>query len=470
MAKKVKPAGPTVERLTFSGPELRAVLQEVHDYHAIFAPLYGRREQREWGEVYLRGLVSPEIEKKSIEPMVLTLKGADANAVRAVQQFVGSGAWDDEAILRRHRREVQVTLGEQDGVITLDGSDFPKQGKESVGTKRQHCGQLGKTANCQAGVFLGYVSRKGYTLLDRRLYLPREWVTSPEYQQRREKCGVPENIVFRTKNELAAEMLEALVAEPTLSCRWVACDEAFGCDTSLLDRIAATGLWYFAEVPENTRVWTQRPITKVPSWSGRGRKPHRLVVPAGQPSPRPVSEVAQALPTGAWSRHSIKEGSKGPILADFSALRVAAVRDGLPGSEVWLVLRRNLDTAEVKYYLCDAPAETALSELVRISGLRWPIETCFEEGKQYLGMGDYEVRSWAGWHHHMTLCILAHHLIVRVQSRLKKNTSVYSAPGRPAPIGPAPEASLRPELGDGGYHVSASSQPRCLQGSSPTTA
>lgn len=468
MARKVKPADSTVEPLTFSGPELRAVLQEVHDYHAIFAPLYGRREQREWGELYLRGLVSPEIERKSIEPMVLTLKGADANAVRAVQQFLGAGAWDDEAILRRHRTEVQVTLGEPDGVIALDGSDFPKQGKESVGTKRQHCGQLGKTANCQAGVFLGYVSRKGYTLLDRRLYLPQEWVTSLEYRERREKCAVPEGIVFRTKNDLAAQMLEALVAEQTLSCRWVACDEAFGCDTSLLDRIAATGLWYFAEVPENTRVWTQRPTCEVPPWSGRGRKPHRLVVPAGQPSPRPVSEVAQALPMGAWSRHSIKEGSKGPILADFSMLRVVAVRDGLSGPEVWLVLRRHLDTAEVKYYLCNAPAETPLSELVRISGLRWPIETCFEEGKQSLGMGDYEVRSWAGWHHHMTLCILAHHLVVRVQLRLKKNASVYAAPGCSAPVGPVAEAAVRSELGHRGHRVPADSQSCCLQGPSPT--
>jgi SRSO17 transposase len=468
MEKEVESAGPTMEALSFSESELRVVLQEVHAYHAIFAPLYGRREQREWGEFYLRGLVSPDIERKSIEPMVLTLRGADANAVRAVQQFVGAGAWDDGAILKQHRKEVQVTLGEEDGVITLDGSDFPKQGKDSVGTKRQHCGQLGKTANCQAGVFLGYVSRKGYTLLDRRLYLPKEWITSPEYEDRREKCGIPKDIVFRTKNELAAQMIEGLVAEGVLSCRWVACDEAFGCDTSLLDRIAAAGLWYFAEVPENTRLWTQRPVTQVPPWSGRGRKPQRLVVPAGQPSPRPVSEMAQALPMKSWNRHSIKEGSKGPIFADFAALRVLAVRNGLPGPDVWLVLRRNLETAEVKYYLCNAPAETPLSELVRISGLRWPIETCFEEGKQYLGMGHYEVRSWTGWHHHLTLCILAHHLIVRVQLKLKKNTSVHSAPSCPAPIRPVAEAAVRSELGDRGYRVSTGSQPCCPQGSSPT--
>jgi SRSO17 transposase len=468
MAKKAEPSGPSMERLSFSGSELRAVLEEVHDYHAIFAPLYARREQRQWSELYLQGLVSPEIERKSIEPMVLTIQGANLNAVRAVQQFIGAGAWEDGPVLTQHRREVQVTLGEQDAVITLDGSDFPKQGKESVGTKRQHCGELGKTANCQAGVFLGYVSRKGYTLVDRRLYLPHEWVSSPAYRERREKCGVPKELVFRTKNELAGEMIEALVAEAVLTCRWVACDEAFGCDTVLLDRIAAVGLWYFAEVPATTRVWTKRPLMQVPTWCGRGRKPTRPVVPDEQPSPRAVCEIAQSLPKQSWSRHTIKEGSKGPILADFAALRIVAVRDALPGPDVWLVLRRHLETDEVKYYLCNAPAETSLDELVRISGLRWPIETCFEEGKQHLGMGDYEVRSWTGWHHHMTLCILAHHLIVRVQLRLKKNTSVHPAPGRPSPIGPVTEAAVRSGVGPQGHCVPTGSQPCCPQVSSPT--
>jgi len=470
MGRRVEPASPTREPLSCSESELRAVIQEVRDYHAIFAPLYGRREQREWGELYLRGLVSPDIERKSIEPMVLTMKGADPNAVRAVQQFVGAGAWDDAAILQQHRREVQATLGEEDAVVTLDGSDFPKQGKDSVGTKRQHCGQLGKTANCQAGVFLGSVSRKGYTLLDRRLYLPQEWISSPEYKDRREKCKIPEDIVFRTKNELAAEMIEALVAERIWSCRWVACEEAFGCDTSLLDRIAAAGLGYFAEVPENTRVWTQRPVTEVPPWSGHGRKPKRLVVAAGQSSPHPVSQMAQAVPMGAGSRHRIKEGSKGPLLADFSALRVVAVRDGLPGPDVWLVLRRNLETAEVKSYLCNAPAETPLSELIRISGLRWPIETCFEQGKQPLGMGDYEVRSWAGWHHHTTLCILAHHLIVRVQLKLKK-TLAFTLPQAALLLSvllPKPQCDLSWAMGV--HRVPTGSEPCCLQGSSPTAA
>ena len=133
--------------------------------------------------------------------------------------------------------------------------------------------------------------------------------------------------------------------------------------------------------------------------------------------------AARVLP-GQWQRRVIKEGSQGPMVADFWAMRVVAVRDGLPGPEVWLVLSRQLETGALKTYVCNAPASVSLETLARLSGMRWPIETCFEESKQYLGMGDYEVRSWRGWHHHMTLCILAHFFLVRQQQRLKKTCAV----------------------------------------------
>ena len=149
------------------------LVDELRAYHAIYSPLFQRREQREWSADYLNGLLL-DIPRKLIEPMVLALKGADANAVRAMQQFVSEGAWQDAPILQRHWHEVDVTLGDEDGVLTLDGSDFLKQGDESVGVKRQYCGEIGKWASCQAGVFLDYASYAGYTLLDRRLYLPQE--------------------------------------------------------------------------------------------------------------------------------------------------------------------------------------------------------------------------------------------------------------------------------------------------------
>ena len=408
--------------------DLEGLVEELRVYHAIYSPLFQRREQREWAAKYLHGLLL-DLPRKSIEPLILALEGAQPRAVRAMQQFIGEGSWDDTALLHRHWQEVARDLGEDDGVLILDGSDFPKQGLESVGVKRQYCGELGKRANCQAGVFLGYASRKGYTLLDRRLYLPQEWVAEAAYAERRHRCGVPREAAFTTKPRLGWEMIQAVQQASPLRCRWVTCDEAFGRDTDVLDRIAGLGLWYFAEVPHDTRVWQPRPATVLPTWSGQGRPPIRVRLLAGEPESTTVAQLAARLPAKCWRRRTIKEGSQGPLVARFARVRVIAVREGLPGPEVWLVLRHHAVTGELKTSLSNAPAATPLAMLVRQSGMRWPIETCFEEGKQYLGMGEYEVRSWRGWHHHMTLVILAHFFLVRMRLRLKKSAWLDPAPG-----------------------------------------
>jgi SRSO17 transposase len=219
---------------------------------------------------------------------------------------------------------------------------------------------------------------------------------------------------------LGWRMIKAIQQAGTLRCRWVACDAGFGRDTALLDNIDSLGLWYFAAVPHDTHVWQARPATAVPAWSGRGRTPTRAQVLDPTVMPDTVVAIAGQLLPHAWSRHVIKYGSQGPLVAEFAFVRVIAVRDGLPGPEVWLVLRRSLTDGELKTYRCNAPAATAHLRLVRTSGMRWPIETCFEISTQELGMGDYELRSWCGWHHHMTLVILALSFLVRLQCRLKK--------------------------------------------------
>jgi SRSO17 transposase len=408
----------TAPVLDLTPHDLEGILDELAAYHAIFSPLFARREQREWSQAYLHGLLL-ELPRKSIEPMVLHLRGADRNAVRAMQQFLSDGIWDDQAILQRLWQELASDLGDGEGVLILDGSDFPKQGQESVGVKRQYCGELGKPANCQAGVFLAYASRRGYALLDRRLYLPEDWFTDA-YADQRAACGVPADVTFTSKPWLGWTMIEAVIQAGTLPCRWVTCDEAFGCNTELLDKLASLGLWYFAEVPHDTRVWQARPATAVPPWSGRGPKPKRERVVPDAPAAEEVQALAALVPDEQWHRQVIQEGSQGPQVAEFAFRRVVVVRDDLPGPEVWLVLRRSLTDGELKTYLCNAPTEVAHQQLVRTSGMRWPIEQCFEVGKQELGMGDYEVRSWRGWHHHMTLVLLGLAFLVRLQDRLKK--------------------------------------------------
>ena len=351
---------------------------------------------------------------------MLHQRGADSNAVRTAQLFVSQRRWPDGPLLQRHWEEVAKSLGHAEGVLTVDGSDFRKQGRESVGVARQYCGERGKRANCQAGVFLAYASSAGATLIHRQLYLPRRWVEDAAWASRRHRCGVPESIPFQTKPQIAATLVAEVMAAGSLPVRWVTCDEGYGSDTVFLDRLAALGLGYCAEVPHSTRVWPTRPEMCVPPSPVTGRPPTRLRLAPGAPRSQAVQEVAAQVPACAWRHLQLKKGSQGPLCADFAALRVVASRRAQPGPDVWLLLRRHARTAQLKTYLIQGAADMTMAQLVWLAAMRWPIETCFQEGKQLLGLGDYEGRSWIGWHHHMTLCLLAHFFLVRQQLRLKK--------------------------------------------------
>lgn len=276
-------------------------------------------------------------------------EGDNPNSIRAMQHFISQGAWDDATVLALYAQEVNKDLGDEDGVLIVDGSDFPKQGDESVGVKRQQCGQLGKIANCQAGVFLGYASQHGYTLLNHRLYMPQEWIEDAAYGDRRRQCGVPEDLPFQTKQQLASDMVIAMAQSGHLRFRWLTCDEAFGRDTHFLDEIVPW-VWYLAEVPENTRAWLELPRTAVSDWSGHGHKPTRLQLVDGESESQPVVEIVAQRPADQWQRLVIKEGAKGPTAADFFALRVVNSRNNLPGQEVWLICRREVETGEFKFY------------------------------------------------------------------------------------------------------------------------
>jgi SRSO17 transposase len=356
-------------------------------------------------------------EGKSIEKVALSV---EQGKVRPMQRFVGEGAWEDGPILAKHRQLVAESLGDEAGVLIVDGTEFPKKGKHSVGVARQWCGIRGKIDNCQAAVFLAYASERGRTLLDRRLYLPQEWF-EPASRQRWERGGIPDDTEFRTRPQLAWEMIEAVRESGTLGFSWVTCDEAFGNNHEFLERLERAEIRYLADVPVSTLVWLERPQTQIPASKGTGRPPSRERVVADAPPPMRVDELAAQLPRRAWRKYWVKDGEKGPIEARFAFVRAVAVRDRLPGPEVWVVFRRSLgEPPELKAFLSNAPAHALRRELVRVSGMRWPIESCFEEAKAELGMAEYQTRSWRGWHHHMTLVMLAHHLLVRLKLKHKK--------------------------------------------------
>jgi len=454
-------------RLGMTEAEVEGLADELVDYHAEFAPLFQREEQRQWSAAYLAGQLLA-LERKAIQPMAHRLAGGN---VQAMQQFISTAPWEDEPILARHQELVAHTLGDPEtGVLIVDGCDFPKQGQHSVGVARQYCGALGKIANCQAGVVACYASARGYTLVDRRLYLPASWF-GDDAGERRAACGVPEGLHFQTRPELAQQMIATLHRRGVLPFRWVLCDEGFGDHPAFLDGLAAAGLWSFAEVAHDTRVWLTRPPTLVPPRQGRrGRVPTRPRLAPNAPAAQTVVQVADALPPEQWQQTVLQEGSKGSLVVDLAWRRVVAVRDGLPGPEVWLVLRRSRDEdAPLKTYLANAPRATPPATFARLAAGRWPVEHAIKEGKSEVGMDHYAVRGWRGWHHHMTLSLLAHHFLVRLRCHVgKKITSPHRPPGpAPAPGDPASAVPRCPDRARARPRVAGAELHRLLLAPSP---
>jgi SRSO17 transposase len=407
--------------------DVDASADELRAYLRLWASVWPRREQREWSAFYLCGQLA-NLERKTIEPMVLALRGPDANAMRGLQQFVGQSAWALAPMRERLQQLVGGWLGEPEGVLIFDGSGFPKQGAHSAGVAPQYCGALGKIANCQEGVFAVYTSALGYAFVDGRLYVPERWF-GDDYRARWRACGMPRALSFQTEPEIALTMLTDILDQGALPFRWVTADEHFGEIPAFLDGIAAAGKWYQVEVPLTTRIWLRTPTVQPPGPGLMGRPRTQPRVAPGAPRPLTLQALAAQLPRSVWQRWTIEEGSRGPLEADFAFVRVTAIRDTLPGPRLWATFRRSLaDPSEIKYYLSNAPAHCPQAELVRVTGLRWPIETALEEGKGEVGLDQYETRSWLGWHHHMLQSFQAHLFLMRLRLAFKKKPRAHDRP------------------------------------------
>lgn len=401
--------------------QVEEILNRLDQFWQNFAPLFQRREQSEWGVKYISGRF---MEGDKYFTNAIAHRVGEKNE-RCMQNFIGASPWDNQDILLEHQCIVQETLGHQEGCIIMDASGFPRKGTESAGVDRQYCNQTGKVENCQVGVYMAYSSPKGYTLLDRCLYLPAKWFGA-EYAIRWQRCGIPEGTTFRTHQDLAWDMLWNVHKRGIVTFRWVLGDEEFGGDTRLLDKVAGIGKWYFTEIPANTRAWLHRPKTEVPEWKGHGPRPTRRQLAADEPPPQRVDNIS--LPPEHYQRYTLHEGSKGPLVADVASIRVLAVRNGLPGPEVWLVIRRNVLSGEGKYFLSNAPVETQQSRLAWLSAARWPVERSIEDCKDELKMNQYAMRSWRGWHHHMTLIMVAHLFLVTLQQEFREDMPALTIP------------------------------------------
>ena len=414
----------SVPKFTVEKKEVEDFVNELKGFHEEFNDCFSRSESRENFFRYTAGQLS-KLERKSIEPIALNIQGGD---VRSMQRFVSDVVWNEDKLLRKFHNIVNEDMGDSSGVLIFDESGFAKKGDDSVGVAKQYCGNLGKVENCQVGVFAAYASPSGYALLDKRLFIPEKWFND-DYKVRRNKCKIPEDIEFKTKPQLAVEMLHDLQEQKVIPYKYVLADSLYGNSPEFIDAVEKCAhLTYFVGIPSDTLCWLKRPITRTKQYKHKGQVRVKEVLEKTEEKPISFETLAMNTNNYFWYRRKVSEGTKGPIEYEFMRRRVVLSKNGLPQKTVWLVIKRTLGcNPTYYYYISNAPESTKLKTFVWLSGLRWAIEQCFEETKSELGMDQYEIRKYSGWNHHILACMLSHFFLWHLKIRLGKKSSVYYA-------------------------------------------
>jgi SRSO17 transposase len=429
---------------------LRGLLPRLETFLEPFVASLQRSEQRRNAHTYVHGLLS-DLDDKNAEAIAYL----HDQERQALQKFVGQAPWDDRPLVTELARQVGAELGEADGVLVFDPSAFPKKGAESVGVQRQWCGRLGKVDNCQVGVYLGYVSRCEHALVDCRLFLPGEWATD---RRRRRKAGVPRQVRFRTRHQLALEMLDE--HGTTLPHGWVAGDDEMGRSSWFRRQLRQRNESYLLAVPCNTLV--RDLAAEPPPWSGRGRRPQ---VPFVR-----VDRWCAAVPEGRWQTVEVRDAEKGPLVVQMTRGLVQARTQGRPEDvpELLVVFRERQADGTVKhdYLLSGSEAVcTPVVELARVFKAEHRIEECLRRAKGEAGLADYQVRTWEGWHHHQTLALLATWFLTQ-ETRRGKNPDAC-ADGAAGGRGHRPTAAAAPGLGPPDTHPPRHEPPSATQRGGP---
>jgi SRSO17 transposase len=369
------------------------VLAEVEGWAAEFerlceriGPRFVRPEIRRRAAVFLRGLLGG-VERKNGWQLA---EHASEMTPDGMQRLLTTTRWDAETLRDDVCAYVVEQLGEPRGVLVVDETGFLKKGDKSAGVQRQYSGTAGRIENCQIGVFVAYASGKGRALVDRELYLPKEWATNPA---RRVEAHVPDQVSFHTKPQLAQQML-ARVLDAQVPARWVTADEVYGGDARLRAFLEQRDLAYVLAVKATQPLWAT---------DQQG------------PAEVPARQLVVRLPARAWRRLSAGDGAKGPRVYDWA--RVALTRPGWPGRGFWLLARRRLSDGELAFYACFGPARTSLAELVEVAGIRWAVEECFQAAKDQVGLDHYQVRRWDAWYRHVTLVLVAQAFLAAVRAQ-----------------------------------------------------
>ncbi len=387
---------------------------------------------------YCAGLLLPG-DRKSVEPMAARMQPARVQAAhQSLHHFVAKSEWSDDAVLAAVRAHLLPIIERRGRIraLIIDDTGIPKKGKHSVGVARQYCGQLGKQENCQVAVSLSAANDHASLPIAYRLYLPHEWADDPD---RRAEAGVPDDVVFQTKPQIALDQLRAALAAG-IDAEVALLDAGYGNDTDLRDSIIEMGLPYVAGIQSSTSLWPPGVEPLPPKqWSGRGR-PTSSIRRDSQHQPISAKQMALGLPKRAWRRVTWREGTNTKLVSRFAAVRVRpAHRDyhrSTPRPEEWCLIEWPADEPEpTKYFLSTLPATISLRELVNTAKLRWRIERDYQDLKQELGLGHYEGRGWRGFHHHATLCIAAYGFLISERGAIPpsgpSHASVIEEPALP---------------------------------------
>ena len=353
--------------------------EDLESLFAYLSPRFGRVDRQRHAWEYLLGLLCA-VERKNGWQLA---EAAGHTTPYSLQHLLDRAPWDADAVRDDLREYIAGELGDPHGVLVVDETGFLKKGTHSVGVQRQYSGTAGRIENCQVGVFLAYASPHGRALLDRELYLPREWTDDVE---RRQATKIPGHIAFHTKPQLAQQMIARAVAAQ-VPFAWIAGDEVYGDNRSLRVWLEQQDLHFVLAVRSNQYVWTERLRQET------------------------VEQLGHAVVVQDWQTLSAGDGTKGPRWYDW--VRVPLLSWQMPGQR-WLLLRRSRTDGKLAYYVCYTPPDTDLPTMVRVAGMRWMVEECFEAAKGEVGLDQYEVRSWHGWYRHITLAMTAHAFLAAV--------------------------------------------------------
>lgn len=409
--------------VTLSDEDFNEIETLFNQFHQEYTPLFQNRTKSvaKSAKDYLQG----QLFTQQSQNLTQYCREVPASEYSAMQHFISDSPWDDGAILKQLQKDACHLLGDEDeAALIVDESGIPKQGEMSVGVSRQYCGRLGKVDNCQVGVYLAIANSHQTSLVDYRLYLPEEWMAD---EGRRSRCGVPQEVKFQTKAELGLEMIRHFKASG-LSFSWVNLDAHYGGQPWLLRALDPENIIYMADIPSDTRIFTHCPQTAIPKRKGsRGRPPTQARLLPGEQSPVEVRTLAQGLAESDWTRLAIRETERGWLMADFAAFRVWPSVENLPLTEVWLVIRRPVgENGTLRFAFCNAQAETPLEKLAQMQCRRYWVERALEDAKGEAGLDQYQVRGWRGWHHHMTMTLLAMLFLLQLALKFRQKAPLLT--------------------------------------------